>query len=823
MNHIYRIVRNRATGLLQAVSEIARNQSASSGAPAKQNHTPAIAPAWLTAAALGLLPLSLHAAPVGGQISAGQGSITHSGHTTTITQSTPKLAINWQSFGTQAHESIHFAQPGANAIALNRVTGNEASLLLGSLTANGQIFIINPNGILFGKNAQVNVGGLVASTRSLSDQDFMNGHYQFSGEARSRIDNLGTIAALPGGYVALIASDISNQGTINTPQGRTELAAGERISLQFADRRMVGLSIDRGTLQSQIDSGGVIFAEGGIVHITAKGLNELSKSVINHTGLTQANTSALNEKGEIVLLASTTNIAGTITATATHPATDGGFIETSGKTVNVKDKAFISTKSKNGKNGTWLIDPEDITISASGGNISGTALSTALGSGSVILQTGGTGASASASGASDFTSTSTTNGNGDIFVNDTVAWSANTLTLNAHRNIFINQKLNGSGTAQLALEYGQGSANGDNIGSVNSDYFISAPVNLPAGENFSTKKGSSGTAKTFTVITALGSEGSTTQTDLQGMSGNLTKNYALGADIDASATSGWDGGAGFAPIGKYVFNNSSTSFTGTFDGLGHSISGLTIERPAQNNIGLFGSTNNANIQNISLLAGSIKGIEYVGALVAVQYGSTISNSYSTGTVSGTKSNVGGLVGGQGGSTISNSYSTSTVSGTSTVGGLVGSQGGGTISNSYSTGTVTGTESKVGGLVGSQNGGTISNSYSTGVVTGTGSDVGGLVGSQWGGTISNSYSTGAVTGANDVGGLVGYQDGGTITDSFWDKDTTKQQTSAGSGATGLSTADALTQNKYTNWDFTNTWYMVEGQTRPLLRAFKEPLI
>ena len=347
MNHAYRIVKNAATGLWQAVSETARANGkcgggitqclqthfcTPSGAAEKQRPAPSRWPLTRLAAALFLFssPLSLlHAAPTGGQISAGSGSIAQSGATTTITQATPKLAINWHSFSTLPHEAVRFQQPSASAIALNRITGPEQSQLLGSLTANGQVFILNPNGVLFGKDAQVNVGGLVASTKNLSDNDFLQGNYRFTGESTAAIKNLGHIQALPGGYVALIADTIDQQGRITTPQGRTELAAEQQLTLRFADQRLVSLSVDQGALQSQIDSGGVILAEGGIVHLTAKGLNELSKAVINHTGLIEATRSALNDQGEVVLLADmktgTTKLQGEIKAEGKNGA-DGGFI-----------------------------------------------------------------------------------------------------------------------------------------------------------------------------------------------------------------------------------------------------------------------------------------------------------------------------------------------------------------------------------------------------------------------------------------------------------------------------------------------------------------
>jgi hypothetical protein len=299
-------------------------------------------------------------------------------------------------------------------------------------------------------------------------------------------------------------------------------------------------------------------------------------------------------------------------------------------------------------------------------------------------------------------------------------------------------------------------------------------------------------------------------------------------------------------------------FTGAFDGLGHTITGLTINRPAQSYVGLFGYTaNNAAIRNVGLVGGSITGNMYVGGL-AGQNAGTISNSYSTATVNmvSVDAGEGGGLAGDNTGTITNSYNTGTVNNSVgatsvNVGGLVGNNFG-TIANSYNTGTVTNVNGgwEVGGLAGS-NSGTITNSYNTGSVTGS-SYVGGLAGNSWSGTITNSYSTGSVTGTTYVGGLVGYNGNaitnsysagtvsgttnvgglvgwnnvGTITNSYWDTTTSGQATS--SGGTGLTTAQMKTMASFTGWSIVNTggsnavWRIYEGHTYPLLKSFLTPL-
>ncbi|MEO6568579.1 MAG: filamentous hemagglutinin N-terminal domain-containing protein [Opitutaceae bacterium] len=535
-----------------------------------------------------------------GRVVSGVGGISQMGSTTTVTQSSPQLSLTWKNFNIGANESVNFVQPSSTAVAVNRITDPNATQILGRLNANGQVFLINPNGILFGQGAQVDVGGIVASTLDLNDASLATNSKSFrdSGSAAGRIINHGSIRTTEGGYVALLGSAVSNHGNITTPGGTVAFGAGRAATLTFAENRLVQMQVAEGVLNSLAENGGLIRADGGMVVLNAGAKNELLASVVNNTGVIQARR-VENRGGTIVLLggmqSGTVNVGGTLDAAADPSGTgDGGFIETSGAHVKVGSDAKITTVSTTGKTGTWLIDPVDFTIAASGGDITGATLSTNLGSGNVVIQS-----------TSGITGTA-----GNVNVNDAVTWSANRLTLNAQNNILINANLNASSAASLALEFGQGAVAAGNTSNVIT---TGAAVNLPAGTtNFTTKKGSDGVVKAYTVITSLGAAGSVTVTDLQGMSGGLATNYALGANINAATTSSWNSGAGFAPVG-----NSSSGFTGTFDGLGHTITGLTINR-GTSYTGLFGQTNAGSVvQNVGLFGGTVGGGSgnYVGALV----------------------------------------------------------------------------------------------------------------------------------------------------------------------------------------------------------------
>jgi filamentous hemagglutinin family protein len=724
-----------------------------------------------------------------------------------VNQQSQNLALNWLGFSISPTQTVQFVQPSATAIALNRVIGTDASQIYGHLVANGQVFLINPNGVLFAPGAQVDVGSLVASSLNISNADFLAGNYKFqtgSASAASVI-NQGSITAAAGGSVALLGGQVSNQGTITAQLGTVALAAGSAMTLDFRGNKLMSVQVDRSAVGALAENRQLIQADGGTVIMTAAARDALLSTVVNNTGVIEART-LQDQDGVIKLLGApeggTVNVGGTLDASAPGGG-NGGSIETSGAHVEIADSAHITTTAANGKTGTWLVDPTDFTIAPTGGDITGATLSGELASTSVTL--------ASSSGS--------VSGNGDIFVNDAVSWSASTtLTLTAARNIQINGTITASGnTAGLALNYGSG-----------GNYYVNTGGKVTLS---GTNPSFSVNSQAYTVINSLGVQGDATSTTLQGILNNLSGFYVLGTDIDASATSGWNSGAGFAPLGS-----SSAPFTGVFDGLNHTITALTINRPSHPFVGLF-SDNSGTIRNIGLSGGSVAGSVDVGALVGYNTGGTIYNSYATANVSSTSSQAGGLVGETDGGSISNSYASGNVSGTNYVGGLVGYMPiGGAISASYASGNVTAAGFDDGGLVGYMSTNSVSypsitNSYATGTVAGTAS-VGGLVGALVNGSITNSYSAGAVTGTVSSGGLVGASASGTtIANSFWNVTTSGLSTS--SGGTGMTTAQmqaladftsatASNGNVNPNWDFTSVWRIYDGYTAPLLKALLTPL-
>ncbi|AZL54415.1 filamentous hemagglutinin N-terminal domain-containing protein [Aliarcobacter skirrowii] len=656
------------------------------------------------------------AAPSGGVVTSGSANISQNGKVTDITQSTQKASINWNKFNIASDETVNFKQPNSSSITLNRVVGNEKSIINGALNANGQVWIINSNGVLFGKGATINTSGLLATTKDISDADFQAGNYKFTGNSKESVINLGTIDVINSGSVILAANEVKNEGTIKAIRGKIHLAGANEYSVNLNGNSLVNLTVNKGVLDSLVKNSGTIISNGGEVYLTTNAVNELLKGVVNNTGVIEANSLA-GITGHVELFAhgGTANISGTIKA-------KDGFVETSGKNLNVESTAKIETAK-------WLLDPTNMIISSSGGDsltgesVSATAIQNALSSADIELQ------------ATD-----------NIAVNENITWSTD---------------------KQLKL-----SADSINVNAVIQN------TNITNGGVFFNAE--------YTIFDSNGKVIIHNINQLQWVNTALRGMYELGSNIDASDTSSWNGNKGWMPIG-----NIDTQFSGKFDGLGHTISNLTINRPDEDYIGLFGRVsawNTSYIENINLKDVNIKGNNNVGALVGYGYNIHIENASSSGKVVGGEE-VGGLVGYMNDSAI-------------------------TVLKSHSSAEVTGIEN-VGGLVGQLDYSAIRESYSTGKVTGIGTseNIGGLVGSSSGSTIENSYATGEVSGTTNVGGLIGYSNSW-LTNTFYDKNTTKQTQGVGNdeaaeGVSAKTTAQMQNKETFKDWDIEEDSTILKG--------------
>jgi filamentous hemagglutinin family protein len=338
LNRMYRLVWSHVRQAWVAVAETSRGR----GKCARRR-------LLLAAAALAATSLA-QAGPTGGQVTAGKGSIDQSGTTTTINQSSQNLSLQWTSFNTGAAETVNFVQPSNSAIAVNRILDTGATQFFGKLNANGQVYVINPNGVLFGAGSQVNVGGLVASTLDIDDGVVGAATRRFSGNGSGSIVNRGTISAAEGGYVAFIGQRVNNQGTIVAPRGSVALGGGSEVTLSFAGNRLVNMQVDRSTLDNLAENGGLIGADGGAVILSAGARDAVLASVVNNTGVIQAR-SVREVDGTIVLdggALSVVNNSGTLDASGRKAGETGGTVKVLGEQVTLAAGSVIDVAGELG-------------------------------------------------------------------------------------------------------------------------------------------------------------------------------------------------------------------------------------------------------------------------------------------------------------------------------------------------------------------------------------------------------------------------------------------------------------------------------------------
>ena len=262
---------------------------------------------WPGVMAAGLLPGLAGANPLGASVVAGQAGVSapDSLHTQ-IDQSSASAVINWQQFSIGRDEYVRFQQPSASAVVLNRVIGGSASEILGHLSANGRVFLVNPQGLLFGEGAQVDVGSLLASTLEISDADFMSGRYSFTRGASGAgmVANAGSITAAAGGFAVLAGEQVSNAGLVRAQLGDVVLASGPVLGLSLDPSGLVSYALDGAARSAMagVSNLGQIIADGGRVALSARQAQGLARTAVNNAGRISAR-SIEQHAGEIVLSA----------------------------------------------------------------------------------------------------------------------------------------------------------------------------------------------------------------------------------------------------------------------------------------------------------------------------------------------------------------------------------------------------------------------------------------------------------------------------------------------------------------------------------------
>ncbi|HEX9545745.1 MAG TPA: filamentous hemagglutinin N-terminal domain-containing protein, partial [Acidimicrobiales bacterium] len=273
------------------------------------------------------------ALPQGGEVVSGKAAISQvNASTLQIQQFSANVIINWKGFSVGANELVRFLQPGAMSVAVNRVVGGGASTILGQITANGRIILNNPSGISFGPGSLVNVGGLVATTLNMKDFDPVTGRYIFQQGpgGLGTIINQGTLTAAPGGFIALSAPAVVNQGTISAQLGTVSLSSGQQLTVDFTGDGLVRFAVDGALasqpmgpdgrpLSSRVSNDGRIQADGGRVELTAKAAGDVLSSVVNNSGIIQAR-SMVNQGGVVRLIGGDDATAVATASGAVRPA-----------------------------------------------------------------------------------------------------------------------------------------------------------------------------------------------------------------------------------------------------------------------------------------------------------------------------------------------------------------------------------------------------------------------------------------------------------------------------------------------------------------------
>ncbi|WP_242538448.1 two-partner secretion domain-containing protein [Trinickia acidisoli] len=729
--------------------------------------------------------------PAGGQFILGSGSISENGTSLTINQTSGRGVIDWNNFSIGSGNHVNFNN-GSGA-TLNRVTGTSASSILGVLSATGSVYLINPQGVVIGPTGVVSTGGrFVASTLDVDNTAFMNGGpLTLSGTSSHSVVNLGNIGSTRGDVFLIAAGAVENLGGISAPQGTVELAVGKTVLLQDSSTsRQVFV---------QTGSGGNVTNAGQIaaaqVSLQAADGNIFALSG-NHTAIRATGTATRD--GHVWLVADTGRVALMSAVQATNADGSGGTVDTTASNL-ILDPLGAAVQA-----GQWNVTTPAFTLDGSAASVFSSSLNAGT---SINVQTTGAGGVG-----------------GDITVAANLGWTgAASLSLDALRNVGVQQGVTiqnqGAGSLTLradatAIDNGGGVVNDGTIDWSKSTGLVNLYRDMTGAYSAGTLLGNpawtpSPDAGIVTQITAYKLVNSLA--DLENVSQDPAGNYALGIDI--------------AFNGAYVDQiGSTTPFTGQFDGLGHTLNGVSITGGSPGYyfgwggplFGVIGAT--GVVRNLSL-SNSDGGIGhcysnscYLGVL-AVENDGLIARTSSAGGFyfndygPGTGYSIGGLVGLNTG-TIVQSSSSASVSG---VPDFTGGPGGGDL----------------GGLV-AVNTGTIKQSYATGSVTGGGwAYVGGLVGNS-SGTVTQSFATGAVSGGGGsywfgpgggAGGLIGSGSGGG-SDDYWNVQTSGMAVDSGGVPVqnGLTTAQMGNASSYAGWDFGagGAWLMPAGAGHPVLR-------
>jgi len=760
--------------------------------------------------------------PQGGVVTAGSATISQTPGNTQIQQTSDKAIIEWNSFNIKNGEQTNFQQP-TGGIALNRINPNQGpSQIFGQLTATGTIVLVNQAGIFFGPTARVDVGGIIASTSDITNDNFMSGNYRFdqASSLHGSITNQGSIIARDNGLVALIGSNVSNEGYIKANLGNVVLASGDKFTVDLSGDGLINFAVDAPTNSTSqyinsVKNTGTIIADGGSVLITAKSASTIVDNVIDVQGIVQ--TRSVSEKnGEIILSGdpqSEVTVAANLDASGKNSDETGGTIKILGNNIHLQAPTLIDVSGYNGGgtvdiggdfhgagsdlNALTTIVDNGVTINANalmngnGGNVAVWSNADTEFHGSISAQGG------VVSGNGGFVETSGGYLNIAGATVNTLAPSGNTgtwlldpsdVTIESNGGTDSNASYSGgiysptTGASSSIIDVGnlETDLSSSNVnvtttstGSGNGDIAVNSPI----------------TWSSSNTLTLTATRNIYINSDITATNGGLTLSAVNGAQSITGGTigSGTIGGT----VNTLTANINVANFTLSQGQWFQSATSLPTFSVSNNFQVTSGSTYNGNFaaQFTRINTSSGNGITDVFGLQGVATGPlnknyVLSNNIDATVTSNWNSGKGFFSIGTGdfptpanpytgtfngaGFTINNLFMNNNINNE----GLFGYAQGATISNvGVTNATVKGSTGGLGILVGFNDGGTVSHSYTTGSAGSAGDSgnvYGGLVGSN-NGDINNSYSTASVqTSNNYIGGLVGINGNngnGTIETSF----------------------------------------------------------
>lgn len=293
----------------------------------------------LTQCNFAIAQTAVNALPTGGKVVAGSATIsqtqTATSATMNINQTSQRAVVNWDSFNVGKNAQVNFNQPNAQAVMLNRVTSANASVIDGAVRANGQVVLVNPNGVTFGKGADINAAAVVATTMNIANKDFMEGKSTYKGNGKGAVVNEGKISVNdPNGYIALLAPEIRNEGyllAVKGPKNAVAMASGEQITLDFRGDQLISVNVDKAAYGALIENKRVVEVKGGLIVVAAGAANQLMSSVIRNTGRISAST-MVNNGGVIELVAANVTQAGSVVSNGDGESSKGGQVNIVGET-----------------------------------------------------------------------------------------------------------------------------------------------------------------------------------------------------------------------------------------------------------------------------------------------------------------------------------------------------------------------------------------------------------------------------------------------------------------------------------------------------------